>query len=85
MNETKDLANSLSRLPSFSSSVTGSGHTGITGLWTLDTGLWTLDAKCWILDAGLSTLDVGCYTLDTRLWALDTIFDSFRTKSEASF
>ena len=53
MNETKDLANSLSRLPSFSSSVTGSGHTGITGLWTLDTGLWTLDAKCWILDAGL--------------------------------
>ena len=57
MNETKDLANSLSRLPSFSSSVTGSEHTGIPGLWTLDTGLWTLDAQCWTLDAEPWTLD----------------------------
>ena len=57
MNETKDLANSLSRLPSFSSSVTGSEHTGIPGLWTLDTGLWTLDAECWTLDAEPWTLD----------------------------
>ena len=59
MNETKDLANSLSRLPSFSSSVTGSEHTGIPGLWTLDTGLWTLDAECW-------TLDTEPWTLDSR-------------------
>ena len=51
MNETKDLANSLSRLPSLSSIVTGSGHTGITGLWTLDSGRWTLNAGLWTLDS----------------------------------
>ena len=52
MNETKDLVNSFSRLLSFSSSVTGSGHTGITGLWTLNPGLWTLDARRWMLHFG---------------------------------
>ena len=59
MNETKDLANSLFRLPSFSSSVTGSGYTGIPGLWTLDTGLRTLDSELWTLNTGLWTLDSG--------------------------
>ena len=65
MNETKDLANSLSCLPSFSSSVTGSEHTGIPGLWTLDTGLWTLNSGLW-------TLDAECWTLDAEPWTLDS-------------
>ena len=55
------------------------------GPWTLDSGLWTLDAGLWKLDTGLWTLDAGCHILDAGVWALDTIFDCFKTKSEASF
>ena len=55
------------------------------GPWTLDAGPWTLDSERWTLEAGHWTLDAGCHILDAGVWALDTIFDCFKTKSEASF